>query len=134
MLHVDVDNAGRFAAKLKTKSERMTSKLDTACGDAAEHILDASSPLVPISTPEEAAQRGTVPGGLRDTAHISKHGPANYSLGYGGPDAPYAAYVHEILEYNHKPPTQAKFLEQPYEELKSKLAAGVFDGVKRVVR
>jgi len=33
---------------------------------------------------------------------------------YGGPEAPYALYVHEDLEAQHVPPTKAKFLEDPY--------------------
>jgi hypothetical protein len=33
---------------------------------------------------------------------------------YGGPAASYALYVHEIIGNYHKPPTQAKYLEQPF--------------------
>ena len=35
---------------------------------------------------------------------------------YGGPAAPYALYVHEIIGNYHNPPTQAKYLEQPLME------------------
>lgn len=35
----------------------------------------------------------------------------------------YAVYVHEILWYYHKPPTQAKFLEQPFRQLRPQLVA-----------
>lgn len=35
-----------------------------------------------------------------------------------GYDKDYAIYVHENLEAFHKPPTQAKFLEQPLREMR----------------
>ena len=38
-----------------------------------------------------------------------------------GYTAEYALYVHEILDNYHKPPTQAKFLEQPAREKKDEI-------------
>lgn len=35
------------------------------------------------------------------------------SIVYGQAAAPYALWVHEIMEYYHEPPTKAKFLEDP---------------------
>jgi hypothetical protein len=63
-----------------------------------------------------------------------RHGKADYTVEYGGSEAPYAVYVHEILGYSHKPPTQAKYLEQPYHQLKGKLGEGIINGVKRTIR
>lgn len=56
-------------------------------------------------------------GALRSTGHVeppkvTSRG-AEVVLGYGGPAAPYAVYVHEITTSYHEPPTQAKYLEQP---------------------
>lgn len=38
------------------------------------------------------------------------------TINYGGPQAPYAAIVHERTDLNHKHPTRAKFLQSAMEE------------------
>lgn len=37
-------------------------------------------------------------------------------MGFGGPAAPYAVYVHEDLDAWHKPPGQARFLASVVDE------------------
>lgn len=37
-------------------------------------------------------------------------------IGFGGAASDYAEVQHEELSYYHKPPTQAKYLEQPLQE------------------
>jgi hypothetical protein len=76
-------------------------------------------------------------GRLRATAHLS--GPhirgdriwfvMSYGTDANGTEpAPYAIYVHEDMEADHEPPTQAKFLETAIEENVPGLARRV--GVK----
>jgi len=55
-----------------------------------------------------------------------KHQPS-VVVGYG---MPYSVFVHENLECYHKPPTQAKFLEQPARQYRAELTAIVRAGLK----
>lgn len=50
--------------------------------------------------------------------HVLKSPKSIVTVGYS---AEYAIYVHENLMATHKPPTQAKFLEQPIREMKPAL-------------
>lgn len=63
----------------------------------AEQILEVSQRLVPVDT-----------GYLKSTGKIVKNSIGTYSVVY---TAPYAVYVHEIIDNWHDFPTQAKFLE-----------------------
>ena len=79
-----------------------------AIWEEANLIFAKSQILVPVDT-----------GILRGSGGVSA--PQGTGAGiyvdifYGGA-APYALFVHEILAYYHKPPTQAKYLEQPFME------------------
>jgi hypothetical protein len=77
-------------------------------------IFAVSQRLVPV-------QYGNLKGSGLVTSPTKVSGGYEVLIGYGGPAAPYAVYVHEITTSYHKPPTQAKFLEQPVLE-----AAGHF--------
>lgn len=56
-------------------------------------------------------------GALAGSGHIYpphlENGDIVVELGYGGPAAPYALYVHEDLQARHDPGKQAKYLETP---------------------
>lgn len=77
--------------------------------EEANMIFAKAMILTPIDT-----------GALRGSGGVSA--PMNSPQGiavdifFGGPAAPYAIYVHEILGNYHNPPTQAKYLEQPFME------------------
>lgn len=77
--------------------------------EEANMIFAKAMILTPIDT-----------GALRGSGGVSA--PMNMPTGigvdifFGGPAAPYALYVHEIMYYKHNAPTQAKFLEQPFME------------------
>jgi hypothetical protein len=77
--------------------------------EEANMIFAKAMILTPIDT-----------GALRGSGGVSA--PTNTPQGigvdifFGGPAAPYALYVHEILGNYHNSPTQAKFLEQPFME------------------
>ena len=77
--------------------------------EEAQVIFAKSQVLVPVDT---SALRGS-----GDVSAIQGSGQGVYvDIFYGGPAAPYALYVHEIIGNYHKTPTQAKYLEQPFME------------------
>jgi hypothetical protein len=77
--------------------------------EEANVIFAKSQVLVPVDT---GALRGS--GGV---SAIQGSGQGMYvDIFYGGPAASYALYVHEIIGNYHNPPTQAKYLEQPFME------------------
>ena len=78
-------------------------------------------------------------GPLRGSGGVSA--PQNFPNGigvdifFGGPAAPYALYVHEILTNYHNPPTQAKYLEAPFMErlpqIQQNLARRIMDLMRK---
>lgn len=75
--------------------------------EEANTIFAKSQVLTPIDT-----------GALRASGGVSAPQQFPNGIGvdifYGGPAAPYAVYVHEIRGNFHNPPTQAKYLEDPF--------------------
>lgn len=95
MLEVSGRDAGKIVGQVITEEANM--------------IFAKAMILTPIDT-----------GALRGSGGVSA--PMNMPQGigvdifFGGPAAPYALYVHEIMYYQHNAPTQAKYLEQPFME------------------
>lgn len=52
------------------------------------------------------------------------------AMGFGGPSAPYAIYVHEDLTANH-PVGQAKFLEQPFRDRLPGMSKRIAERIER---
>ena len=77
--------------------------------EEANMIFARAMVLTPIDT---GALRGS--GGV--SAPMNTRQGIGVDIFFGGPAAPYAMYVHEILGNYHNPPTQAKYLEQPFME------------------
>lgn len=77
--------------------------------EALEPTLGKSLELVPRDT-----------GDLAASAYLEAEkfrGGARVVMGYGrGNNPDYAIFVHEMTEYKHEAPTQAKFLQQPLDE------------------
>jgi hypothetical protein len=73
---------------------------------SAYDIFEDSQMVVPVDT-----------GALRASGQVRPPEVSGTNvevvIGYGGPAADYAIYVHEDLEANHAPGTSAKFLEVP---------------------
>ena len=96
--------------------------------EEANMIFAKAMILTPIDT-----------GALRGSGGVSA--PINFPQGigvdifFGGPAAPYALYVHEILYYKHNAPTQAKFLEQPFMErlpdIQKNMARRIIDLIRK---
>lgn len=74
--------------------------------DAAEHLLNAAIPLVPVDT-----------GRLQRSGIVTADGPATRYVSFEAHDPTtgyeYAPIQHENLSFNHTV-GQAKFLEQPF--------------------
>ena len=120
-MRIEVDGTKRLGGKLAALAARSSAALDEGLGDAAKALLDYSLDRVPVDTRA-----------LYDSGRITGSGSA-LAVEFGGPDAPYAIYVHEDLEAEHAPPTSAKFLEGPYLEHRGELVDIVSDRVRRAV-
>lgn len=86
----------------RNNNSKMIRNIDENKRDAiykfvADQILATSQLLVPVDT-----------GFLKSTGKVVKNSIGTYSVVY---TAPYAVYVHEIIDNRHNFPTQAKFLE-----------------------
>ena len=100
-------------------SERQTpNAIAQAIYEEANVIFAKSQVLVPVDT-----------GVLRGSGGVSapQMGAQGYfvDIFYGGPAAPYALVVHEIIGNYHNPPTQAKYLEQPVMEAMSTIQQNI---------
>lgn len=73
--------------------------------DVASDVFDESQKQVPVRY-----------GALRGSGTLTVddgEGQTEITLSYGGASASYALAVHENLAAHHKPPTKAKYLEDP---------------------
>jgi hypothetical protein len=114
------------AALLLAKQKRPLA-VAQAIYEEANKIFAQSQILVPVDT-----------GVLRGSGGVSapQQGPSGYfvDIFYGGPAAPYALYVHEILGNYHNPPTQAKYLEQPFMASLNQLQNNIASRIIHIVR
>ena len=101
-------------AVLRAAQQNAPKAVAQAIYEEAQVIFAKSQILVPVDT---SALRGS-----GDVSAIQGSGRNVYvDIYYGGPAAPYALYVHEIIGNYHKAPTQAKYLEQPFMESLAKI-------------
>lgn len=74
--------------------------------EEGQRIMNESVRICPIDTGRLRASRYVNPVSRENERFVLE-------MGYS---ADYALYVHEDLEAQHRPPTQAKYLEQPIRE------------------
>lgn len=114
MLEVSGKDAGRVVAQV--------------INEEANTIFGKALVLTPVDT---GALRGS--GGV--SAPMQTPEGIAVDIFFGGPAASYAMYVHEILSNYHNPPTQAKYLEQPFmerlPEIQANLARRIIDLLKK---
>ena len=83
----------------------------------ATKVFEQSQLQVPVDT-----------GALRSSGYVTQPyifgNQVAISIVYGQAAAPYALWVHEILEYYHEPPTKSKFLEDPLTDSLEEFRAG----------
>lgn len=114
MLEVSGKDAGRVVGQVITEE--------------ANTIFGKALVLTPVDT---GALRGS--GGV--SAPMQTPTGIGVDIFFGGPAAPYALYVHEIMYYQHNAPTQAKYLEQPFmerlPEIQANMARRIIDLLKK---
>ena len=98
---IGAEELARALARVPNQTEQVLSK---ALYEEGQMAFAESQKLTPIDT---GALRGS---GFLHTPNIQKD-KISVALTYGGPAAPYALFVHEILSSYHAAPTQAKYLE-----------------------
>ena len=105
----DLEGDKALIKAIKDGKDRSPQAVAQAIWEEANTIFAKSQILVPVDT-----------GVLRGSGGVSAPQMGNQGyfvdIFYGGPAAPYALYVHEIIGNYHNPPTQAKYLEQPLME------------------
>jgi hypothetical protein len=104
-----LEGADKLASMLSSVGPEAPKVVSTVLLEEANVIFNRSQVLVPVDT---GALRGS--GGV--SAPIPVPGGVGVDIFYGGPAASYALFVHEIQHFYHNPPTQAKYLEQPFME------------------
>jgi len=103
-------NIRQLVSALKNHEKRLEKNFRSGLIEAGGFLQGESMELVPIDTTNLQASADTRwEGEGFDTAVIVSYGTE------------YAVYVHEIVENRHKPPTQAKFLEQPAREKRDRM-------------
>jgi len=105
-MNIVISGATEFGQKLMAAAAISPSALVATLFTEAEKIMTVSKAnYVPVDM-----------GALRASGFVEPPeltaGGGSVTLGYGGPSAPYALYVHEDLTKHH-PVGQAKYLEVP---------------------
>ena len=122
----DIDGDEELVNALKSGESLAPRAIAQAIWEEANSIFAKSQILVPVDT-----------GVLRGSGGVSapQMGNEGYfvDIFYGGPAAPYALYVHEIIGNYHNPPTQAKYLEQPLMEAQSTLQQNIKDRIIDII-
>lgn len=108
--------------KVKEQTKKLEQTLDQKVSKIVNATLDAILANAKSRTPvsEEGSRPTYSPGALRRSGRKrKKRGETKGSVAFGGPEAPYAVYVHENLGYNvdqgHRV-GEGKFLEKAVDE------------------
>lgn len=108
---------------LQQHKEKAVAALKKELYQEAEGIMTQSKELVPVDT-----------GNLRDSGTVRLPLQTGRSivqeLGYGGPAAPYAIFVHENTVVFHKI-GMAKFLEIPFRQAQKGMADRIAAGMRK---
>lgn len=130
-VHVEIDD--RRLRRVLAKAKNVPQAAARALYEEGQVIFNKSQELVPVET-------GALAGSGRVTLPSVNASSVEVEIGYGGAAAPYAIYVHERLDLNHRYPgaknarAQAKFLEQPVLEAAPKLGDRLADRVEGLLR
>lgn len=125
MITVEVKGTKELQRALEKLGKQALPEAGKALYAEAELIMTDSKKQCPVDT-----------GTLRSTGYVEQPEASGdqvtVQMGYGGPAAPYAIWVHERLDLRHNPPTKAKFLEDPVKAAAPKLPARLAKRLKRV--
>ena len=124
---IQLDGAQALLDMLNNSGDNASAVLSEAITEEAEVIFARSQILTPIDT---GALRGS--GGV--SSPVSDGSDAiSVDIFYGGPAAPYAKTVHELVQNRHNAPTQAKYLEQPFLEALPEINANIATRIKDMI-
>lgn len=101
-MKVEFKGAKSFIAKLGRTASLVKGETQKATRSVAEDIFAESQILVPVDT-----------GALRASGRVDFYGSRLKPEAEISYSTEYARIVHEVEWYYHKPPTQAKYLEEP---------------------
>lgn len=107
----NIDAVLKAIGKLRGNVEVAIAPALLKCGNV---ILKKSQVYVPVDTGALKAS------GKVEAAGVGKG--AKVTVGYGGPDAPYALFVHEDPGAHHAPPTSFKYLSRSVTETRGACA------------
>lgn len=126
-----LDGLEALRSKLRGVEERARRNVKAELFQFGEEVMAASkdgpsSVIVPVRT-SALMTSGHVELPVENGAEIS------VTLGYGGPAAPYALYVHEDLTPKHwnRPGSGPKYLEVPLRDRQEQLPGRVMGAMKR---
>ena len=106
-ISVDFKGGDAVMRDLRLLGEKAPDAMGKALYQEANDIIREAKVLTPIDT-----------GVLRGSAFVNlpqaSGQEVGVTLGYGQAASAYAEVQHNELSYYHKPPTQALFLEQPF--------------------
>jgi len=124
---VEIKDTKELQRTLEKLDKRAQAELKKALYAEAELIMTESKKQVPVDT-----------GTLRSTGYVKqpeeKGDLVEVEMGYGGPAAPYAIWVHERTELHHNPPTKAKYLEDPVKTAAPKLPGALAKRLRKIIR
>lgn len=129
MLKIAIDIKGRAEMEraIRVLGENGLKAMASALWSEGTRIMEQAKDLTPVDT-------GVLKNsGIVDLPMISGS-DVFVKMGFGGAATAYAETQHEELSYYHKPPTQAKYLEQPLreaaEDMGFRLAKELWDELK----
>lgn len=108
--------------KLRRMKDAIPPAVEASVIEAAHILLRESLKLCPIDT-----------GDLRRSGEVIVNGSGLSTTAIVAYTQQYAIYVHENLEAYHKPPTQAKFLEQPMRQYRRDIAKKIARDVRHAI-
>lgn len=108
-ISVDFKGGEEVMRALRLLGEKAPNAMGAALYQESNDIIREAKVLTPF-------REGTLAGSAFVNHPNVSGAEVSVTLGYGQAASAYAEVQHEELSYYHKPPTQAKFLEQPFNE------------------
>ena len=133
------EGADRLQEKLAAAIPALKENIKAKMNELGSDILDESADIVPMDTGNLASSghmgRRSEGGGVDEGFAYEEDGMIMLDIGYGGPAAEYALYVHEGLESAGKsiqwtrPGSGPKYLERPFDANKGRLPGMIKEAV-----
>lgn len=129
-MKVELEIKGREEMRraIRLLGDKGTKAMGAALWAEANRIMNASKEIVPVKDEYLKTSGHVVP-----LPEYTSDGVI-VKMGYGGAAKAYAEVQHENLSYQHKPPTQAKYLEKPLleaaQDMGFRIAKDLWDKLK----